>query len=33
MLVICPECENKISSYAKECPRCGFLIHKAGAMH
>lgn len=27
-LVNCPECKNEISSEAKDCPKCGYMIVK-----
>lgn len=28
MLINCPECEKKISSYVNACPHCGFPAEK-----
>ncbi len=28
-LIYCPECGNKVSSYASQCPKCGFPVSSA----
>lgn len=31
-LINCPECKNEVSSYAKNCPNCGYRIKKFGCV-
>lgn len=32
-IVICPECNKKVSQYADACPNCGFPINKYMTEH